>query len=164
MGTSHYVYLGPYLECEYVVVNTVEHHWACPNTRCPLYGQREHDEKISFCGMCGRAFGKASHAVETSSVDCWTLSEEINEALWILPLEYIELDMPVHVWIPNHRRGEPRKFSINPVTDYRVMPIPQVTLVAEQAWLIEAFHDEIELLREHYKRCDVRWGLIVYGH
>ena len=99
--------------------------------------------------------------IKEPDVDKWELSEEIDEAFFAIPLEYIETDGLVHIWVPNHRRDPPREFHVDPLTDLQVTPL-SIIPSEERAWLGHSFKEEIDVLQHYYKQCDIMWGLIVY--
>lgn len=158
------VYLGPYLECEYELVETQRFKKVCCTEDCPTYNSPTSDPDKNFCGICGQALIHIPEAIEEPNVDDWQLIEDIDEALFTIPLEYIELGKPVHIWIPNIHRDAPREFTIDPIRDYQVAHIVADMIYNEIAWLLDSFAKEIAVLQERYKRCSATWGIIVYAH
>ena len=162
MSVNHYVYLGPYLECEYLVVEAERFKKACDNSDCHMYNFPFGATAV-FCSGCGQPLSMIPYITMDPSVDAWLLADEIDEALSIVPTEYIRLDKFVHIWIPNKARSEPREFYVDPLTDLQVTPL-DILPDEERAWLSCTFEQEIDVLRRHYERCDIMWGLIVYAY
>lgn len=161
---NYHVYLGPYLECEYELVQTQRFKKVCRTEDCPTYNKPTSEANKNFCGICGQPLVDIPEIVEKPNVDDWQLVEDIDEALFSIPLEYITLDKPAHIWIPNVRRGAPRKFGIDPIRDYQVARIVADMIYNEMTWLLDNFTAEIAILQKHYKRCVATWGIIVYSY
>ena len=161
MSTTTYVYLGPYIECEYELFKSQRfHHSQCSNEKCPKYG-REIRTHALYCGACGHPLIDVLEDFEVPSVDRWDVVDEVDEALSFINDEYIDHE-PFDVWIPNVKRDEPRKFEFEPESNLQITPL-DISASDERLWLTMAFHDEIEILRANYKRVEVLWGLIVYA-
>jgi len=154
------VYLGPFLECEYVIEEVTCYFVACPREACLRY---RIGTIAMFCHICGTPTERFPETKYRPNVKPFELVDEIDEALFPVPLEYIELDESVHIWTPNVARDDPREFSINPLTDYQVTLIVDGQKDIEEDWFTSAFSEEIELLERHYEECNVLWGILVYA-
>ncbi len=165
MSFDYHVYLGPYLECEYTLIPDQNVKWACGNKRCVKQGLVTRNKEANFCPVCGKLLAKQIEVIEKPNVDSWEVREEIDEVLTPIPLEYIELDSPYHIWIPNVTRDPPRRFYYDPRTDYCVEPLGRANFhLSEVVWLAETFMKEMKILKKHYKECLGQWGLLIYPY
>ena len=152
------VYVGPFLECEYAVGEVTCYFKACPNQECSLHRLRS---GVQFCPSCGTRIESLPEIKRQSIVDRFELIDEIEEALFPISLEYIELPL-VHIWVPNVTRNAPREFSFTPQFDCQVTPIVDGQKDIEEDWFKSTFSEEIQLLEKHYEKCNVRWGILSY--
>lgn len=163
MSVDYHVYLGPYLQCEYVMAEGEQFRVTCSNPECRLCGMPYGDDLL-FCSVCGHPLITIAKVVEKPNVNCWELAEEIDEVLMPVPLEYIKLDDPFHIWIPNIKRNQPRKFRYNPHCDSCIVSLGDKSHdLAEILWFEKEFMEEIRVLKKHYKECLGQWGLIIYS-
>ncbi len=162
MTIDYSVYLGPYLECEYIIVEAWGFHKVCVNIFC--YRCNDVVTPVDrFCYACGEPLGSISKTIKKLSVDSWNVEDEIDCALHTVSTECIKLDKPLHFWIPNLHRGAQRKFWVNPISEQLVAEIDHEMVLSEKLWLIDAFRKEIAILQKWYKQCKIKWGLIVYA-
>ncbi len=162
MTIDYSVYLGPYLMCEYTIVEAEEVRRQCSNKECDEIGRRVISREINYCSSCGSSIINVKRPITIPSVDSWSIEDEIGQALHTVPTEYIELDKPLHFWVPNLHRGALRKFWVNLISEQLVAEIDHKMVPSEKLWLVDAFRKEIAILQKRYKQCRIKWGLIVY--
>ncbi len=162
MTIDYSVYLGPYLMCEYTIVEAQRFHKVCTNEFCHRYNDVITVPAARFCHTCGESLISIPVAIKKPSVDSWNVEDEIDCALHAVPTECIKLDKPLHFWIPNLHRGAQRKFWVNLISEQLVAEIDHKMVPSEKLWLVDAFRKEIAILQKRYKQCRIKWGLIVY--
>lgn len=152
---SWHVYLGPYVECTYKPTTRTEHVLGCPNPKCVKSPKNPNAKgpypRGKFCEDCASPIQMIAVQVAT----CPDHAELTKEALCDMNGGTEEL-----IWlIPNvHRKGAPPR-SRSGSDEETHQDLRGVDAEAEIHWFEKAFAEELAILKEHYAKAEIKWGL-----
>ena len=156
MGTSYYVYVGPYIEVRNPEEDGFREHFGCAKAGCRLQG-REASSK--FCPQCGSEIGLVKTPEKTRrKFDIYGQTDErLCESLSYMP-EGME---DYHIYVPNVK-GYGKHFSS---WDSQVIPMNETVIADETCRFFAEFSGDISKIRAFFgdKNVRVLWGVLAYA-
>jgi len=157
MGTSYYVYIGPYLEVHNPPRPTRDEFQGCSNRKCRSY---HHRSSAKFCSDCGGVIGLVSKpTTEQIDFDCYEecderLTEQFRE-------ERPEKKKDYSYFVPNQGKIG-RNFS---AYDTELAEINSTIISEELHHFKVKFEKDVNRLKEVFGADAValKWGVMAYA-
>ncbi len=161
MGIGYTVHVGPYVKCNYEMVEV-----EAPYMGCPDLNHKGFVEK--FCSKCG----KAAILLTKKDMKPSVRISELEEMLYDLKINYDNMHSHSFydensVYYFSNTRKTPRPFSFDPRSDDFTLDFidNKVDIQAEIDWLIQNYSKYIEILKKLYgeDKVEISWGVVSYG-
>jgi hypothetical protein len=167
MGISTYIYLGPYIECEYRVTKREVQVRTCTNTKCENHKNRmknktqdigpARDTSPKFCASCGGAIGPCPLVVEERQEPYEVVGEDVFMDLNSQTRESTRVYLAANL----NSKHTPRDFSMRD-EDEEHFDLRTMSTEAEMTWLASKYAKEIKKLKTAFDNVEVKWGFHRY--
>lgn len=152
MSTSFSGYLGAYVVAKFAVAERPERIKACANKSCGGYAKERGSE---FCPHCGSKITSVEIKVKTH-VNHFDI--DLNEVLCVV---HEDKAKNLHLWISN-KTDNARRFDWTNEDAISINDLSSVNPRQEITEFEDAYASQLNMLRRHYDKIEICWGLVSY--